>query len=95
MKLKVGKHISTTTTILGLLVLTSAVAHADTAQQLEKCIKQRMYRCVMDGETVVPLHWCNGESDNELKQVMSEQTALEICKEASRSRKTQQRRQSN
>ncbi len=93
MKLKIGKHISTATTILGLLVLTNAVAHADTAQQLEQCLKRRMYKCVMYGNVVEGSYCNNGLG--KWKQIMSEQTALEICKEASRSRETQSRRQSN
>lgn len=93
MKLKIGKHISSATAVLGLLVLTNTVAHADTAQQLEKCLKQRMYRCVLNGQVVDRVN-CNYGS-GKWKQVMSEQTALEICKEASRSRETQSRRQSN
>lgn len=93
MKLKIGKHISTATTVLGMLVLTNAIAYADTAQQLENCIKQPMYRCVMNGMVVSP-SFCNVGS-GKWKQVMGEQTALEICKEASRSRQTQHRRRSN
>lgn len=91
MNLKIGKHISTATAVLGLLVLTSAVAHADayTAQKLENCIKQRMYRCVVGRVVVSSRYYCAGEWE----QVMGEQVALEICKEAFRSRETWQRRQ--
>ncbi len=100
MKLKIGKHIfSTTITILGLLVLTNAVALADayTARQLENCVKKRMYRCGITHPLTYNRSYREGNdcpSHGDLEQVMEAEAALEICKEAFRSPETPQRRQS-